>query len=253
MRLQPHWAIGLAVYVAYAGWVMAAWAFFDIDYASLGTPSNLLRAVILPLGIAALLLTLFNTLAGWWPRTTREPRVPQPGYLAVLLVPMAGFIGANLHATGWADIGLTHTLLLAAAMLLVGFCEEMVTRGVLLVSLRGSLGSEAWVWLCSSALFGLMHATNAFFGLGSAALVQVVLAFCAGTGLYLLRRLSGGLWLAVAVHALWDFSSLAHGLAPARPAPGAFLFLAVVYAASLVLVFLVLRRDRALERSASTP
>lgn len=160
------------MYLAYAGWVMAAWAFFGIDYASIGTQPNLLRGVILPLGIAAILLAAFNGLAGWWPMTTREPRVRKPLFLAVLLVPMAGFIGLNLLAARWTAIGLEHALVLAAAMLLVGFCEEMVTRGFLLVSLRGSLGSQAWAWFWSTALFGLMHATNAFFGLGTAALVQ---------------------------------------------------------------------------------
>jgi uncharacterized protein len=248
VRLQPHWWIGLAVYLAYAGWVFAAWTFFDIDYASVGEQPNLLSAVILPLGIAAIALSAFNSLAGWWQPATREPRTRKSAFLAVLLLLMAGFIGVNLYATGWAAIGMQHVLVLAAAMLLVGFCEEMVTRGVLLTALRGSMGSEAWVWFISTSLFGLMHATNAFFGLGSAALVQVVLAFCAGTGLYLVRRLTGNLWVAMGVHALWDFSSLAHGLAPAAASPGAFVFLAGVYAVSIVFVIIVLRA-----RPAGTP
>jgi uncharacterized protein len=241
LRLQPRWSIGVAVYLAYAGWVAAAWALFGIDYAALGTQRNLLRAIILPLGIAAVVLSVFTWLAGWWRQAMREPRLRKPGFLAVLLLMMAGFIGLNLHATDWTAIALEHALVLAAAMLLVGFCEEIVTRGVLLVALRGSFRSEAWVWFCSSALFGLLHATNAIFGLGTAALVQVLLAFCAGTGLSLLRRLTGSLWVAMGAHALWDFSSLAHGLAPLGAAGGAFLFLAGIYGVSLVLVFLVLR------------
>ena len=245
MRLQPRWWIGVAIFLAYAGWVGAAWAYLDIDYASLGTQSNLMRAVIVPLGIAALALSVFNALAGWWPVTLREPRLHKPVFLSVLLIPMAGFIVFNLYGTAWAAIGLAHTLVLAIAMLLVGFCEEMVTRGVLLVALRGSWSSEARVWLCSSVLFGLLHAINAFFGLGAFALVQVVLAFCAGTGLYLLRRLTGRLEIAMVVHALWDFSSLAHGLASATAESGAMVFLVAIYGVSLVLVYCVLRGARA--------
>jgi uncharacterized protein len=248
MRLRPRWWIGVAVYLVYAGWVMAAWTFFGIDYASLGTQANLLRAIVLPMGIAALALAAFNTMAQWWPLSISEPRVHKPLFLTLLLLPMAGFISLNFHATGWSAIGAEHVLVLTAAMFLVGFCEEMVTRGVLLVALRGSLTSEAWVWFCSSACFGLLHATNAFFGLGSAALVQVALAFCAGTGLYLLRRLTGSIWLAVGVHALWDFSSLAHGLAPYPTGSAAFLLLASVYALSLVLVVIVLRQSPAPQR-----
>lgn len=244
MRLQPRWWIGVAVFLAYAGWLMAAWASFDVDYASIGQERNLLRAVVLPLGIAAIALALFNWRAGWWPQTSREPRLHRPVDLAVLLFAMLGFIGINLYATGWDSISARHILVLAAAMLLVGFCEEMVTRGILLVSLRGSLRSEAWVWFGSTALFGLLHATNAFFGLGAFALVQVVLAFCAGTGLYLVRRFTGSIWPAMLLHALWDFSSIAHGLGQATAAPISFVFLVGTYGVSLVLVFRVLRRAR---------
>ncbi len=245
MRIQPRWWIGVAVFLAYAAWVMAVWAFFGIDYASIGTVPNLLRGVVLPLGTAAVALSIFNWRAGWWHQATREPRVDKPVYLAVLLFVMAGFIGVNLYDTGWAAIGTEHVLVLAAAMLLVGFCEEMVTRGVLLVALRGSISSEARVWFCSTALFGLLHATNAFFGLGALALVQVLLAFCAGTGLYLVRRLCGSIWPAMLVHALWDFANVAHDLGHS-PAPlGVWVFMAGTYTVSLVLVWLVLRRPRA--------
>ncbi len=242
MRLQPRWWIGVAAFLAYAAWLMAVWTFLGIDYAALGTQENLLRAIILPLGVAAIALTVFNWWSGWWKQTTHEPRLRAPLFLAILALPIVGFVSLNLYATGWATLGVEHTLILAVAMLLVGFCEEMVTRGVLLVSLRGSLKSEAWAWFWSSTLFGLLHATNAFFGLGSAALVQVVLAFCAGTGLYLVRRLTGYIWVAMVAHALWDFSSLARGQAPASESMAALYFLAGIYAASLVLVFLVLRQ-----------
>ena len=45
MRIQPHWWIGLGVYLAYMGWVFAAWTYLDIDYAALGAQANLLRGI----------------------------------------------------------------------------------------------------------------------------------------------------------------------------------------------------------------
>lgn len=242
MRLKPHWAIGLGIYLAYAGWVAAAWAFFGIDYASLGKSANLLRGVILPLGLAAFALCIFNGLAQWWPQTTREPRMQAPMYQLALALPMCAFIALNIQGADWASMGLQHALVLAGAMLLVGFCEEMVHRGILLVCLRHALGSEAWVWFWSSALFGLMHASNAFFGLGAAALLQVVLAFCAGTALYLLRRLTGSLWVAMLFHALWDFSSLAHALGHATQSGAALAALGATYLSAFVVLVLVLRK-----------
>ena len=246
MRIKPRWWIGIVVLLAYAAWVMAAWIWRGVDYRQIASETSLVQAVIQPLGIAAVLLAVFNSWAGWWRATLFEtPRVRRPLLLAALLLAMLGFIAATLGSTDFAAITLRHLALVAVATLLVGFCEEMVSRGILLVSLRGSLRSEAWVWFVSSAMFGLLHATNAFFGVGPLALVQVVLAFCVGSGLYLLRRLGGTLLLPMLVHAAWDFSTLASGLDADPPGAVAFAFMASTWVLSLLLVFVVLRRERA--------
>ena len=246
MRIKPRWWIGIVVFLAYAAWVMAAWIWRGVDYRQIASETSLVQAVIQPLGIAAVLLAVFNSWAGWWRATLFEThRVRRPLLLAVLLLAMLGFIAATLGSTDFTAITLRHLALVAVTTLLVGFCEEMVSRGILLVSLRGSLRSEAWVWFVSSAMFGLLHATNAFFGVGPLALVQVVLAFCVGSGLYLLRRLGGTLLLPMLVHAAWDFSTLASGLDADPPGAVAFAFMASTWVLSLLLVFVVLRRERA--------
>ena len=246
MRIKPRWWIGIVVLLAYAAWVMAAWIWRGVDYRQIASETSLVQAVIQPLGIAAVLLAVFNSWAVWWRATLFEThRVRRPLLLAVLLLAMLGFIAATLGSTDFTAITLRHLALVAVATLLVGFCEEMVSRGILLVSLRGSLRSEAWVWFVSSAMFGLLHATNAFFGVGPLALVQVVLAFCVGSGLYLLRRLGGTLLLPMLVHAAWDFSTLASGLDADPPGAVAFAFMASTWVLSLLLVFVVLRRERA--------
>ena len=246
MRIKPRWWIGIVVFLAYAAWVMAAWIWRGVDYRQIASETSLVQAVIQPLGIAAVLLAVFNSWAGWWRATLFEThRVRRPLLLAVLLLAMLGFIAATLGSTDFTAITLRHLALVAVATLLVGFCEEMVSRGILLVSLRGSLRSEAWVWFVSSAMFGLLHATNAFFGVGALALLQVVLAFCVGSGLYLLRRLGGTLLLPMLVHAAWDFSTLASGLDADPPGAVAFAFMASTWVLSLLLVFVVLRRERA--------
>mgnify|MGYP005813945239 CR=1 FL=1 len=245
MRIKPRWWIGIVVLLAYAAWVMAAWIWRGVDYRQIASETSLVQAVIQPLGIAAVLLAVFNSWAGWWRATLFEThRVQRPLLLAVLLLAMLGFIAATLGSTDFTAITLRHLALVAVATLLVGFCEEMVSRGILLVSLRGSLRSEAWVWFVSSAMFGLLHATNAFFGVGALALLQVVLAFCVGSGLYLLRRLGGTLLLPMLVHAAWDFSTLASGLDADPPGAVAFAFMASTWVLSLLLVFVVLRRER---------
>lgn len=245
MRIKPRWWIGVVVLLVYAAWVMAAWIWRGVDYREIASESSIVVAVIQPLGIAAVLLAIFNTWAGWWRATLIEtPRVRQPALMALMLLVMLGFIASMLWSIDYGQIAFRHLALIAAATLLVGFCEEMVTRGIVLVSLRGSLRSEAWVWFCSSALFGLLHATNAFFGVGALALLQVLLAFCVGTGLYLLRRFSGTLLLPMLVHAAWDFSTLSSDLDQQPTSMATFALMAATYVVSLVVVFFVLRRER---------
>lgn len=246
MRIKPRWWIGVVVFLAYAAWVMAAWIRRDVDYRQIASEANLVAAVIQPLGIAAAALAILLAWAGWWRATLFEtPRVRRPVLLAMLLLAMLGFIAATLWSVDYSVIPLRHLGLIATATLLIGFCEEMVSRGIVLVSLRGSLRSEAWAWFCSSALFGLLHATNAFFGVGALALLQVLLAFCVGTGLYLLRRLGGTLLLPMLVHAAWDFSTLTSDLDQVDTGVAAFVMMAVTYVLSLVLVFVVLHGERA--------
>ncbi len=246
MRLQPAWWIGVLVFLAYAAWVAGYWLATGVDYRELATEQILWRGVIQPLGIAAIELALFNGLGGWWSPTLAErPRLRRPWLLGLLLLAMLGFIGSGLIVTDWAGIGIRHLAILAAAMLLVGFCEEMVTRGILLVSLRGSLRSEGQVWFWSSLLFGLLHATNALFGIGALALLQVVLAFCVGSGLYLLRRLGGTLLLPMGVHAAWDFSTFSTGMSGEAPSILQTGFLLATYLASVVFTVIVLRGHQA--------
>lgn len=253
MRIQPRWWIGVVVFLVYSAWVTAVWLWRGIDYRDIASESNLLIAVIQPLGVAAMLLVIFNTWAGWWRATLFEtPRLRRPVLFLLLLLPMLAFITALIWTTDYSGISSRHLWLIAAGTVLVGFCEEMTTRGVLLVSLRGSTHSEAWAWFGSCALFGLLHATNGFFGVGALALVQVLLAFCVGTGLYLLRRFSGTLLLPMLVHAAWDFSTLASGLDDLPTSGIAFSMMAATYVLSVALAFVVLRQKTALQSSSGS-
>ncbi|MET0289072.1 MAG: CPBP family intramembrane glutamic endopeptidase, partial [Pseudoxanthomonas sp.] len=243
----------LAVF-AYSAWVMAVWIWRGVDYREIASEANLMLAVIQPLGIAAILLSIFNTWAGWWRATLFEtPRLRRPVLRVVLLLPMMLFIAITLWTTDFTAIPMHHLALIAAATLLVGFCEEMTTRGILLVALRGSCRSEAWIWFGSSAMFGLLHATNGFFGIRWLSLMQVILAFCVGTGLYLLRRLNGTLLLPMLVHAMWDFSTLASDLDQVPGTVAASIMAVLTYVLSLVLVFVVLRGGRRVEENSNGP
>ncbi len=151
-------------------------------------------------------LFLFAALRylGWWGPVMREKTHGAPKWtMWIILLVVAGFIGINLVTTTWSAI----TVLLLAAGILVGFNEEALTRGILVVGWRGTTQSETMVWFFSSLLFGLLHLPNALFGLPLAgAVLQVFFAFMAGTGFYILRRASGTLLVPMIVHGAWDFA-----------------------------------------------
>ena len=105
-------------------------------------------------------------------------------------------LGALLGGFGPADRSAGYLLALAMGTLLVGFSEEMLTRGTGLVGLRGGFG-EPVAWFFSCLLFGLLHALNIFFGQAFGATAQQIgLAFFAGSVLYITRRVAGTLILA---------------------------------------------------------
>ncbi len=243
MRITPTWWLGLVIVVAYTAWLSGWSMFFHYDYRTIAAPEHVLHALVVPLAIATALLCVFLWRCGWVRSVFFEPRKErQPLFLAILLVLMAGCVVLNVTAVHIADLDLRYLLVLAGAMLMVGFCEEVLTRGVLLVGLRRSCKSEVGVWFWSSLVFGSLHAINGLTGLGYMALLQVVFAFCAGTLFYLLRRLTGALLVPILLHAMWDFSTFIPAAGKVETPPTDTLLLMVTHLASLVIAVLFFRQ-----------
>jgi hypothetical protein len=84
---------------------------------------------------------------------------------------------------------------------LAGVFEETVCRGVLFRVLEQSLGSY-WALLISSVLFGAAHLFNPNASLLAAAQVALEAGLLLGAAFMLTRRL----WLAIGIHAGWNFA-----------------------------------------------
>ncbi|WP_313811271.1 CPBP family intramembrane glutamic endopeptidase [Glutamicibacter sp.] len=219
LRVRPRIWIGLAVFAGYDILVSAVQHASGIAYPDLGVSGlNLFLGAGVSLIVAALFLAVTATCLGWWRPALFEQRhsVRWPIFIPAL---MAAALLINLVSVDWAsyDLGFFAA---SIVLLLVGFVEEMATRGLLIVGLRSRL-SEGWVWFFSSAVFALMHLENALSGQNlTSTIQQVFFAFLAGTVLYILRRTTGSLIWAMVLHGLWDFSVFALGHGAAGPFAG---------------------------------
>lgn len=207
--VPPSLLIGLAPLVLFAA--VSAWrARPSDDYPSLGlTVDSVVSALVVPEGIAALVLAVIVTGLGWWRIATVDATRGRPRWAWIAPVLIVVVCLVRLPLVGWGALPWHYFALLALGVLFVGVFEELMTRGVLLVGLRRRL-PEFGVWIVSCVLFGLLHLLNALAGAGiGTTVVQVVFAASFGSTLYVARRLSRGLLLPVLLHAFWDFGSIA--------------------------------------------
>lgn len=246
LKIKPALQIGLLVWLLYNAIIYGTWAVVGADYTDLAGRDVILERLVLPEVLGALFIAFAVSRLGWWRPVLHEDRPGRPRWLMWVFLPfVAAFITVHFIATDWPAISVEHLAFLALACLLIGFNEEVLTRGVLVVAARGSMRHEAWVWLVSTALFGLMHIPNGFFGIGlSGGVTQAVFTFLLGTGLYILRRVSGSIVLPVFVHALWDFSTFSHQVASPGVSLLGTLFQFLSYLVAILLIVVLLLRDR---------
>ncbi|ROP63639.1 CPBP family intramembrane glutamic endopeptidase [Curtobacterium sp. ZW137] len=212
MRVTPKVWIGIAALIGYIVLVVVIQAASGIDYTSWGDSAHdLFFGADVSLIVAAVAVAVTVSLLGWWGPVLRERHRSPHRWTLLAPILMAVIAVVGLAFADWGAVGGAF-LAAALVLLLVGFTEEVVARGILLVALRSRL-SEVWVWLITSVLFGVMHMSNVFLGQAvGPTLVQVVFAFSAGSVFYVLRRTTGSLIPAMVLHAVWDFTQFVGGV-----------------------------------------
>lgn len=224
MRVTPRLWIGLAIYVGYVLVIFVVSKLSGVAYTDIGTSAEFTwRGAVLDLAVGAVLLAITTWLLGWWKPALFERKRSHhkwPIFVPALMLVLAV---VNLFNTDWSQFDASFLLSLLALGLAVGFCEELMSRGLLLTAFRSRL-PEVWVWLLTSLLFGGMHLINAALGAPVVnTLGQVVIAAMTGTSFYIVRRVTGSLIWAMALHGIWDISVFSVGFAPLGAAWAAFL------------------------------
>ncbi len=252
MKVAPRPALAFIAWGTYVLVFIGLFAAFGVDYDAVADSSaNVLKAVVAPVGAAMLVMIALTTRWGWWRAVMRDHPIVGHRWMLSIPVLMGCGIVAGLAAVSWdkVDAGVAATLFAGCA--LVGFGEEICTRGLALAGFRGGL-SEVQAWLATCGLFALLHAFNIVVGQSVAATFkQIVFAFLVGGALYATRRVTGFLAVAMVLHGLWDFTTLTTASAnhdaasPTAGGAGMVLFLALAVVASLVAMRTITRCDPA--------
>lgn len=241
VRFQPSVALGLLVYAGYLAIFYATWAINDVDYDTIGdTVESTKLHYAMPTLLGCAFLVVAISVLGWW-RITLFDRF-RSGPTWAWIGPIAMFVFACISFAGvtWGNASSSLLLWSVLGAIGVGFGEEMITRGALLVGLR-TRHNEVIAWLWSTIAFAALHAPNALFGqsVGKTA-VQLVFTFIVGSMLWSIRRLSGTLILCMFLHGFWDSAAFLPGATGDTAWPGS----ALLYVIAIPCVIGVLLKNR---------
>ncbi|MFE4713580.1 CPBP family intramembrane glutamic endopeptidase [Paenibacillus sp. NPDC056722] len=248
LRVRPRVRWGVLAYFLYSAVFYAIFVLNGVDYPRVGeSEQTLLLWYVLPLSGGAVLTITMVTLYGWWRPSLVEKR-RLSGWTMTLPIIMMVIAIVNMLIGDFTRITPLMWLYLIVGSILVGFNEDMINRGQLIVALRSRF-SETGVWLLATAMFAVFHLPNIFLGIGVVALYQVMIAFGLGSIFYLARRSTGSLVSAMLLHGLWDFSNFATNGSSSYPIAGALAPLLAIVA--VITVPIILRRERGRDRAQS--
>ena len=128
MRVPPRPLIGIVIWAAYTIYALVSVLPSGIDADELAdTPSNVLKGIVIPLGLGAAALLAAVYLMGWWrPVFHEERRSPRWTLLIAALLGLAVVVA--LVRTDWGGTEASLILWLAAGTLCIAVAEETLPR-----------------------------------------------------------------------------------------------------------------------------
>lgn len=239
---MPSVVVAVLTVAAYLLVVGLLWRRNGVHYDHLSdSRESVVHGIVVPMGVGSVLLVAVTTALGWWgPALTQSPR-SGPTWALVVPVLMAVAAALGLASIDWRSPQARAVLpALAVGCLLVGFAEELATRGLVLVGARESGMSELAAALLTMVVFSLVHAMNVLFGQSRLqTLTQLGLTFVAGAAFYVTRMTTGSLVVAMLVHALWDFGLLGTKATGREVRPAQLVAVAATYVAGLAAFWFV--------------
>ena len=240
LNYQPTVKMGMALYGGYLLIFFTTWILNGVEYTRIGENVETIKLwYALPTLLGCLFLIISLTFLGWWRIVLFDTVKAGPMWVWILPVVITMIIVNNFLVIPFSKLSVELLLWSMLGAISVGFGEEMITRGSMIVGLRSQF-SEIKVWLLSTLFFSALHIPNVIFGLPMLDMpIQVLLTFLMGSGFYAIRRISGSLILPMILHGLWDsslFLNFAAGMTPS-------LIQFIVYPLAIVCVIVILRKQ----------
>ncbi|GAA2190405.1 hypothetical protein GCM10009786_27570 [Leucobacter alluvii] len=211
VRVPRTFWVGLIAVVIYLLFAAGLGNLMDVIIPTSDPTAELAASHFIPLTIAIVLALMFVRWSGWsaevWSSRSTLRDTPRRWWLVAIPVLMLLLPLSQLPGAPWGERGVGGIFIVLAATLMVGFGEELVIRGILFASIRANHG-ELVTLLGTSLIFGAAHIAGSLIaGVDPLSIVFQVGALAMNGSLYYwVRRVSGGLWLGILIHALTDFS-----------------------------------------------
>jgi membrane protease YdiL (CAAX protease family) len=222
LPVAAYLAIVVVYLVIVQGVAALATSGMDIEYGKFPDTETVLRSLWVGVGASLVFVILVITVLRWWRPVLHDDR-PVARWVWIVPAFLFGTILVGTNYAALADKGAAFTVTFLIGALMVGCAEEGMFRGIGVVAFRDAGLSEGKVALWTCVIFGAAHGTNIFVE-GPSAIMQVLITAIAGFFFYLVRRVSGGIALAVVAHGLWDFA-LFTGTLEEDPYAGVGLFM----------------------------
>ena len=208
--------------------------------------SYVLVLFVLPILFGAIILTVFGLTVGWFRDLFARQPIGGRGWMWIAVAVVLVFNIIHLASIDYSKVTASWVLTWLLAGLMIGFAEEVLTRGYVVRIMRQAGHKEVAVGLVSAAVFALLHAVNLITGQAVlATLIQIPYTFFFGICMYLALRVTRTIIAPILLHASTDptvFMQVAH------PAPGALSSIGglgnpavVVVGIVLLVIFLITR------------
>lgn len=134
---QSFFRMGFLLYFGYLAIFFATWAINGVDYLRVGESAETTKLwYAIPTLLGCAFLAIAITALGWWRQVLFDKTKSGPLWVWILPIAITGIIVVNFAGLNTSKLSPAILLWSTLGAIGVGFGEEMITRGGMVVGLR---------------------------------------------------------------------------------------------------------------------